>query len=561
MCDYVVHQTLIYQATIMPNKSIGSISFKQTQNIITIAALVLFVFEVLVISTQFDAATLKSPDFNPLTWLLKHSSAIIQWLSVTCGACLIIFLSAEQSLSQSNDSSPQNSALVMFIVNLVCFAGFYSLTFMLFEQSMTNMGLFYLLTLAWCLVALGVLVSIMAAIQPLNQWLSLVKRQKGSLLISMLLATVVTTTSLLSKNLWPIVIAPTFNASEWLLLQFSDHVVSIAEKNYLGIDGFIVHVSSTCSGIEGMGMATSFTLLYLYLIRSKLRFPRALILLPIAAILSWLLNVVRISLLILLGRYVSADFAVAGFHSQAGWFSFIALSLIIIFLFDKVNWIRTTESKPPATLQPLYSDLASAILVCFILYLVGSLITGLDEEPLNWLYPVKTVLSCLALGYFWRTLNIPIPTRLLEATLLGVLTCLLWVWVIPADEAFNSEQTAALDSNTLVAQTIWIVFRFMGAIIVAPLIEELLFRSYLLSKLSSLPLDHRSPLPFHLIGMVLSSVAFAAIHQQWLAAIPAGMIYALARYRGNLGTAIWAHSVTNGLLCIYAISYNQWSYL
>jgi len=41
----------------------------------------------------------------------------------------------------------------------------------------------------------------------------------------------------------------------------------------------------------------------------------------------------------------------------------------------------------------------------------------------------------------------------------------------------------------------------------------------------------------------------------------AGVIYAIARYRGNLGTAILAHAVTNSMLCVYALTNNQWSYL
>ena len=65
---------------------------------------------------------------------------------------------------------------------------------------------------------------------------------------------------------------------------------------------------------------------YIGFFRRQLRFPRAWLLLPVGAGVIWP-NVVRIASLVMVGTWVSADVAAGGFHSQAGWMAFIAVSL------------------------------------------------------------------------------------------------------------------------------------------------------------------------------------------------------------------------------------------
>jgi exosortase/archaeosortase family protein len=50
-----------------------------------------------------------------------------------------------------------------------------------------------------------------------------------------------------------------------------------------------------------------------------LRFPQAFVLLPVGILVIWLFNVVRITLLLLFGTYVSPQIALAGYHSASGW--------------------------------------------------------------------------------------------------------------------------------------------------------------------------------------------------------------------------------------------------
>src|SRR4029450_12312874 len=67
--------------------------------------------------------------------------------------------------------------------------------------------------------------------------------------------------------------------------------------------------------------------LYLWLFRTHLRFPQALVLLPLGALASWVANALRLAALVALGTSVSPALAQGGFHSQAGWIACLLVGL------------------------------------------------------------------------------------------------------------------------------------------------------------------------------------------------------------------------------------------
>lgn len=60
---------------------------------------------------------------------------------------------------------------------------------------------------------------------------------------------------------------------------------------------------------------------------------------------------------------------------------------------------------------------------------------------------------------------------------------------------------------------------------------------------------------------LLSSLLFGALHGElWLAGTIAGMLFAVALYRGKgLGDAVQAHATTNGLMVVYVFATGHWS--
>jgi CAAX prenyl protease-like protein len=88
-----------------------------------------------------------------------------------------------------------------------------------------------------------------------------------------------------------------------------------------------------------------------------------------------------------------------------------------------------------------------------------------------------------------------------------------------------------------------------------PLVEELAFRGYLMRRLVAADFERVRPEAVTWASCLLSSLAFGLLHRSWPAGAAAGMIFALAyRRRGRLFDAVLAHSVTNGLVVIFALA-------
>jgi CAAX prenyl protease-like protein len=107
---------------------------------------------------------------------------------------------------------------------------------------------------------------------------------------------------------------------------------------------------------------------------------------------------------------------------------------------------------------------------------------------------------------------------------------------------------------------VWIIGRLLGAVLVVPIVEELAFRGFLLRRLiasnfSKVPYDQ-----WHWPAVLISSLAFAAVHQQLIGGFAAGVLYAYAqKRRGLLSDAIVAHAVSNALIAIQVLFAGHWS--
>jgi CAAX prenyl protease-like protein len=144
----------------------------------------------------------------------------------------------------------------------------------------------------------------------------------------------------------------------------------------------------------------------------------------------------------------------------------------------------------------------------------------------------------------------------LHAPLIGLAVFALWLWLVPrgsaADAARLKEQVEALGPPW---GALWLAARALGSTVVIPIAEELAFRGYLLRRLVAADfteVDRRRLTP---VALVVSSLAFAALHPGALAAAClAGVLYALAQAaRGRTGDAIVAHAITNGCIAAYVL--------
>jgi len=103
--------------------------------------------------------------------------------------------------------------------------------------------------------------------------------------------------------------------------------------------------------------------------------------------------------------------------------------------------------------------------------------------------------------------------------------------------------------------------RLAGAALVVPLMEELFWRSFLLRWMSSPDFQQVDPRQIGWKAGAVIAVLFGVEHSLWVAGIVAGVVYAWLYMRSrNLWSAVLAHGVTNGVLGVWIIATEQWTY-
>ncbi len=344
------------------------------------------------------------------------------------------------------------------------------------------------------------------------------------------------------------------------LLDLTGHeVIYVPEELIVGTPAYDVFVDRPCSGYEGIGLIAVMLGFYLFYFRKSLRFPNALLLLPIGVVSIWIANSLRIAALIGVGTWISPEIAEGGFHSAAGWLLFCTITLALVAVSRQSGWFAR-DAVPRG--KGSFRTPEGAYLLPLLFLIAGALVTGLFTSDFDYLYPARILLPLIPLWLFrsyyrdlrWSWSWAPI--------LLGFLVFVLWVALEPPP----TPEAAATIPNALAempraAALLWLAARVLGSSIIVPIAEELAFRGYLLRRLIDSDFTAVSPKQFTLFSFLVSSAAFGALHGRWLAGILAGMIYAAAQYRrGEVSDAIVAHAVTNALLAVYVLAFGLWAF-
>ncbi len=384
---------------------------------------------------------------------------------------------------------------------------------------------------------------------PLRAWSDLLFQDRGAPVIALILAALLPDLAEMAQPIWewrgPT--EATFDAVHAFLSVFSSDVRVRPEENIIGYPEFSVYIAQACSGVEGIALVGAFTLIYGMIFRRTVRLPLLFaVVLPAAMALSWLFNVVRVGTLILIGRHVSPDLAVNGFHSYAGWVFFTILALLIVTVVQASPWLHR-EPLGPVAGPELRRDPVAAMLLPFAAFMAASLLTHAFFPHPEIGYPIR-VLAMLAALWPFRQLYLGMGWTLDGVAILaGLAVGLGWLWFDPADPAAGMELAAALGGLPGWALAVWIVARLAGTTLLVPLVEELFFRGYLL-----LHMPKQSPVP-RIAALILSTVCFAALHGRWVAAGVAGLLFGLVALRGGrVASAVQAHMAANVVVAAWA---------
>ncbi|WP_295080990.1 exosortase E/protease, VPEID-CTERM system [Tabrizicola sp.] len=319
----------------------------------------------------------------------------------------------------------------------------------------------------------------------------------------------------------------------------------------IGIGDFYVNIGPPCSGVEGFALVTAFIGIYAFIFRADVRMSRfLLVMLPLGLLCSWILNILRITLLILIGARFSPEIAVNGFHSYAGWLMFTALAFGLTAVAQTMPWLHR-EGTRTALPRPLRSDPVAAQLLPFAAFMVaGTLVAALAPHPglgmafgVFVLAPALLVFLPVFRSMEWR----PDLVSLGAGAVVGI----GWVLTAPAADPELGRLLATFPAWAFMA---WAVCRVLVTTVLVPVIEEMFFRGYLLTRLDGLQLWRR------VLAVGLSSLAFALLHGRWVEAGLAGLIFALVALRRNrVADAIWAHVVANSTVAAVAAARGDWS--
>ena len=409
---------------------------------------------------------------------------------------------------------------------------------------------------AWGLVLLLFAGSWVAAILPPTRWISWIWKHGPWLATALLLAALSLGIMRVSNWLWHPLASGTLVLANGLLACVFDDVMVSYPHYALGTSNFQIVIEPGCSGYEGIGLVTMFTLTFLWGRRSLVSFPRALLLLPLGWFVVWILNGFRIATLVIIGTSFSAEVAMKGFHSQAGWLAFVVTSAALVLAVEHGGWFlkaapAESHESDQETVYP-----ASPYLLPLLALLLGTMLGSAFSTGFPLFYPVRILLAgAVLLAYYPNYVGLMSPYLRLPAVVTGLAVYVLWVALVPAGPA----PTIWEQVSPALAWT-WLLFRIVGSSLIIPLVEELAFRGYLLRRLQKSDFESVEGRQIGWPAWVLSSLAFGLLHQDVLAACLAGLAYAqLVRRGGSLGEAVLAHGITNFCICVQVLALGHWS--
>ena len=412
-----------------------------------------------------------------------------------------------------------------------------------------------------CLLS-GLLAIVLAGVAffPLETWARLVRGTGNAWAYAGAAAVFVCWLGDKVRLLWRPAVQATFFIVKFLLGLFLSRVISDPATATIGSSAFRVDIQPACSGLEGIGLMLVFGIVWLWLFRQDLRFPQALLLVPVSLGVAFLFNSVRIAALILIGNAGGAAIALGGFHSQAGWIGFNAVALGLVVGSQHVPWIARRRPQPAAAGSR--GDNPSALyLAPFVAILAAGMLSRAFAGQFEWLYPLRLcAVAAVVWGYRKQYAKLDWTFDWLGPAA-GVVVFALWLALDRLVVSGSSSGTVpGMAPGHGAAWIAWLALRTLGAVAAVPIAEELAFRGFLLRRLVAADFERVDFRNTSLVALLGSSVGFGLMHgPRWLAGSLAGLAYALvARRRGRIGEAIAAHAATNALLAAWVIARGDW---
>lgn len=405
-----------------------------------------------------------------------------------------------------------------------------------------------------CAAVTGLLA--LRAAAPLRWLLTALARRWVAPLVALSVGLLAWRAAAAAEGLWGLLSAVTLHAAGALASAAGAAIRVDAARSVIWASGLRIEIAPICSGVDGIGLVVLFQAVWIALARERIRWERALLLLPLGAAAALAGNVLRVAVLTLLAAAGRPDLAFGGFHSKLGWAFFIAIALGSVAVAERSRWLArpagaeggAAAGAPPgagAYAAPFVATLATAVATSM-----------LAEGGLDRLYGLRVAAGAGVLLAVRRRL----PAAALAPALLPVAAGLAvggaWLALAGGDTAAVAEALARLAPAERAA---WIAARLAGSCLLVPLVEELAFRGFLLPWLVAPGFRDVPPRAWSWPAALGSSLAFGAIHSEWLLGAAAGLAFAgVRRWRGRLGDAVLAHAIANAVIAAAVLGAGRW---
>jgi len=537
------------------------------------AAAILLLAEVIGLTLRFDAklitrshlvpnasgSGMAAPSAAPWTvWLLSNASLALK-ASIVAALATVIFggRTLREDLKKITDTALFRWSWGLFVGHLLAFVLFFKICERLLESGEATGTWAPAWLAAWLGSGVTVIALLIGSVVAPEAQKALFRCLAKAIAVGMVVGSVAAIAGLSATLLWKPLGIWTLRLTHTSLQLLGISTVYKPSEFIIGTESFQISIAPECSGYEGIGLVLAFLGAYLWFFRDRFRLERAWILLPVGVLAIWLANTARIVGLILVGTWLSPRVAINGFHSQAGWIAFNAVTLGLVAILSKSTYFLRDEVSKIAVDKAVSREavyLTPLLAIVFTAMVTGAFRAG----GLDYLYPLRLVAVAIPFWYYRREYAALRWTFSWQSIAIGVLVFAIWIVRMPVGNSSTQADEAAGMGGVLMA--LWMAARVIGSSLSVPIAEELAFRGFLTRRLISADFDALRPGAFTWISFLVSSIVFGLLHDRWIEGTIAGLLYAIAYYRrGSIGDAAVAHATTNGMLSVEALITGDWS--
>ncbi|MEK6918363.1 MAG: archaeosortase/exosortase family protein [Nanoarchaeota archaeon] len=263
------------------------------------------------------------------------------------------------------------NTIILGIVTIILFSLYFIFKIFLSKNHSIALDYIYLFLPLKYLILIICVISLAITVFGTKFFKDFIKNFKKELFFSFLLFILILFLIIQFQKTWYFFSLIVAKAVYFLLSLKSNAVMYLSDKlPILGINQFFIGINKVCSGIDSIFL---FTLLYFFAICfdwKVLDKKKAIIMFLPGIISVFILNILRIYLLILIGAYVSSSFALGFFHTSASSFFFLIYFGLFWLLF--YNWMKKPEfkSKEKGFIKRKYNQIMSDSLYRNSVYLM-----------------------------------------------------------------------------------------------------------------------------------------------------------------------------------------------